>query len=472
GKVYEFNEADQSCGLATIDHWLDVVGHGRANVSPDKIPWDAIKTLLTQSVYGGRIDNDFDKQLLESFVESLFKAQSFDLDFALVQDSDSADVAIPEGTKPEHFLAWVQQLPEREPPTWLGLPSNAEKLLLIAKGHSLMGKVRRMKSLTDDEEAVYTPGESDGGASVDPSAATASTDSAGAATQPAWMRTIASLTATWLDVLPASVTTMVKDVERMKSPLFRVFARENQVGRSLLNTVRRDMQDLVQVCAGTLKQTNHLRSLLDDFNKGTIPTHWQRYKVPQTFTMTQWLGDFQQRLTQLGTIAQCVTAGGELDRLAIWFGGLFYPEAFITATRQAVAQRMGWSLEQLQMVLELGQGSVPGNDMDVDGGAPAEADLAAFRVTGLRIEGGHLAKGGNLELSPSASKLPVSQIRWLNKSDPATAALVDPNQPGRATLPVYLNADRRELLFSIPVQVHAQDTLKMSQRAVAVVAGV
>lgn len=34
---------------------------GRTNLPPEKVPWDAIKTLLSQCIYGGKIDNEFDQ---------------------------------------------------------------------------------------------------------------------------------------------------------------------------------------------------------------------------------------------------------------------------------------------------------------------------------------------------------------------------------------------------------------------------
>ena len=34
---------------------------GRTNLPPEKVPWDAIKTLLSECIYGGKIDNDFDQ---------------------------------------------------------------------------------------------------------------------------------------------------------------------------------------------------------------------------------------------------------------------------------------------------------------------------------------------------------------------------------------------------------------------------
>jgi len=34
---------------------------GRTNLPPEKVPWDAFRTLLSQCIYGGKIDNEFDQ---------------------------------------------------------------------------------------------------------------------------------------------------------------------------------------------------------------------------------------------------------------------------------------------------------------------------------------------------------------------------------------------------------------------------
>lgn len=49
----------------------------------EQVPWEALRALLGQSVYGGRVDSVFDQQLLESFVSTLFRPASFDLNFPL-----------------------------------------------------------------------------------------------------------------------------------------------------------------------------------------------------------------------------------------------------------------------------------------------------------------------------------------------------------------------------------------------------
>jgi dynein heavy chain 1 len=57
-KVYEFNESDFDAGRRTIDTWVDSVARGRANVDPARIPFEAIRTTLKETCYGGKIDNE------------------------------------------------------------------------------------------------------------------------------------------------------------------------------------------------------------------------------------------------------------------------------------------------------------------------------------------------------------------------------------------------------------------------------
>ena len=65
--------------------------------------------------------------------------------------------------------------------------------------------------------------------------------------------------------------------------------------------------------------------------------------------MSQWIPDFGTRLAQLDRISQLESFVG----VEVWLGGLFFPEAYVTATRQAVAQRNRWSLETLSLRLDL-----------------------------------------------------------------------------------------------------------------------
>ncbi len=101
---------------------------------------------------------------------------------------------------------------------------------------------------------------------------------------------------------------------------------------------------------------------------GTIPDHWRRYKVSKSMAVSAWIVDFGRRLVQLNSIAGADT---HLAQTPVWLGGLFFPEAYITATRQAVAHRKKWSLETLHLRLDLERVNDP----------------AAFVVDGLVLEG-------------------------------------------------------------------------------------
>lgn len=56
-------------------------------------------------------------------------------------------------------------------------------------------------------------------------------------------------------------------------------------------------------------------------------------------------------MKQLQTVSKVTNQSGarELKSLKVWLGGLFMPEAFITASRQYVAQANQWSLEELYL---------------------------------------------------------------------------------------------------------------------------
>ena len=72
--------------------------------------------------------------------------------------------------------------------------------------------------------------------------------------------------------------------------------------------------------------------------------------------VSEWIANFARRLSQLDTIAGL----DNLSNVEVWLGGLFFPEAYITATRQAVAHRKRWSLETLHLRLDIEKVNDPG----------------------------------------------------------------------------------------------------------------
>ncbi|XP_069594120.1 cytoplasmic dynein 1 heavy chain 1 isoform X2 [Ranitomeya imitator] len=440
-KKYEFGESDLRSACDTVDTWLDDTAKGRQNISPDKIPWSALKTLMAQSIYGGRIDNDFDQRLLNTFLERLFTTSSFDGDFKLACKVDGhKDIQMPDGIRRDEFVQWVEMLPDAQTPSWLGLPNNAERVLLTTQGIDMISKMLKMQMLEDEDDLAY--------AETEKKQRTDSTSDG----RPSWMRTLHTTACNWLSVIPQALNHLKRTVDNIKDPLFRFFEREVKMGAKLLQDVRQDLTDVVQVCEGKKKQTNYLRTLINDLVKGILPQSWSRFTVPAGMTVIQWVADFSDRIKQLQNISQAAATSGakELKNIHVWLGGLFVPEAYITATRQYVAQANSWSLEELCL------------EVSVTTTQNAVLDAYSFGITGLKLQGA-TCTNNKLSLSNAISTvLPLTQLRWTKQTNAEKKANV-------VTLPVYLNFTRADLIFTVDFEIATkEDPHSFYERGVAI----
>ncbi|XP_069493861.1 cytoplasmic dynein 1 heavy chain 1 [Ambystoma mexicanum] len=440
-KKYEFGESDLRSACDTVDTWLDDSAKGRQNISPDKIPWSALKTLMAQSIYGGRVDNEFDQRLLNTFLERLFTTSSFDSEFKLACKVDGhKDIQMPDGIRRDEFVQWIELLPDTQTPSWLGLPNNAERVLLTTEGIDMISKMLKMQMLEDEDDLAY--------AETERKQRTDSTSDG----RPVWMRTLHSTACNWLQVIPQSLNHLKRTVDNIKDPLFRFFEREVKMGAKLLQDVRQDLADVVQVCEGKKKQTNYLRTLINELVKGILPKSWSLYTVPVGLTVILWVADFSDRIKQLQTISQAAASGGakELKNIHVCLGSLFVPEAYITATRQYVAQANSWSLEELCL------------QVSVTTTQNAVLDAYSFGITGLKLQG---AKCSNNKLSLSNSistALALTQLRWIKQTNGEKKANV-------VTLPVYLNFTRADLIFTVDFEIATkEDPRCFYERGVAI----
>lgn len=142
-----------------IDTWVETVAQNRTNIAPQNIPWDMIRYLVTET-YGGKIDDEADFKLLTQLVHSFLTPAAYDIGHKLVEgggaDQEVGSLVVPSGTSMQEFMGWIQKLPEREPPTYLGLPANAEKLLLVGLGRSMIQNLRKVTDLLDEGEQLVT----------------------------------------------------------------------------------------------------------------------------------------------------------------------------------------------------------------------------------------------------------------------------------------------------------------------------
>ena len=123
-----------------------------------------IRTMVTET-YGGKIDDEGDFEQLRQLVSKFMTPAAFETDHKLVEGVADPEgtgrdglidkgLTVPSGTGLPDFMGWVNRLPEREPPTYLGLPANAEKLLLVGHGKNMIHNLHYITNLLDEGDQV------------------------------------------------------------------------------------------------------------------------------------------------------------------------------------------------------------------------------------------------------------------------------------------------------------------------------
>lgn len=124
------------------------------------------------------------------------------------------------------------------------------------------------------------------------------------------------------------------------------------------------------MCEGRTLATNILRELCKQIHADSVPKLWAGFTFDPTINLTNYIIDLQKRFEQFNKLISTPS----YQNSGVWFGGLLFPEAYMTATRQFVAQRNGWSLEELELITE----------KHTDQAVNEES----FLMRGMRIEGG------------------------------------------------------------------------------------
>lgn len=228
-KHYEFTEADTACSLDVIDQWVDATAGTRAHVDPAALPWQALRVLLSQSLFGGRIDHPFDQAALDSFIQSVFNPQNYASGAVLASDhSGHALVSLPDALGRQAFESWLKALPDSNSPSWIGLPVTAESQLKSQMAERVLANLALVQGAqeTDHSTALDNHGQQQQGE----------------------LTNTAALVAPWIAALPSEEQLPVVANESLSSatslPAERWLAREINRGTAVLKIVREDMKSI------------------------------------------------------------------------------------------------------------------------------------------------------------------------------------------------------------------------------------
>ncbi|XP_019756852.1 dynein axonemal heavy chain 8 [Dendroctonus ponderosae] len=389
---YEFNSADWLSSCLFLQNHLDDLDPKRG------ISWQTLRYMLGEVHYGGRVTDDFDKKLLNTFCRVWFSDDVFKDDFMfykgykIVRFKNVAD-----------YLAYIDGFPTTDPPQAYGLHSNAD----------ITYQTNTTIQMFDTMLAIQ-PKESGGGG--------------GESRETAVGRQASDM----LSKLPKNYDPFeVK--ERLKAmnllnPLNIFLRQEIDRMQRVISLVRSTLSDLLLAIEGTIIMSEALGDALDSIYDAKVPGIWIRGSW-EANTLGFWFTELIERDTQFRT--WCF--GGR--PLCFWLAGFFNPQGFLTAMKQEVARaHKGWALDQVSILND-----VTKSMKEEINNAPPEGVL----IYGLFLDGAGWDRRHS-RLMESTNKvlytvIPVVHVYAINSTDPKPPTLY--------TCPVYKKARRTGLNF-------------------------
>ena len=158
-----------------------------------------------------------------------------------------------------------------------------------------------------------------------------------------------------------------------KTPYTVVALQECERMNMLTREIRRSLKELNLGLKGELTITNDMESLQDSLFFDSIPAGWVKRAYPSMFPLGLWYADLLLRIKELE-----VWTGDFQLPAAVWLGGLFNPQSFLTAIMQTTARKNEWPLDKMCLSVDVTKKS-----REELSGAPREGAY----VHGLYMEG-------------------------------------------------------------------------------------
>jgi len=120
---YDFNESDYRISYNLISMYLNKAHE----LQEEELPWDTLRYLIGEAMYGGRVTDDLDRRVLNCYLKEYLGEFIFDTNQKfLFAETQTAQYVIPEEETFDLTLDFIDTIPMFTPPGVFGLHSNAE----------------------------------------------------------------------------------------------------------------------------------------------------------------------------------------------------------------------------------------------------------------------------------------------------------------------------------------------------------
>jgi len=389
---YEFNQSDLTATVQFVQNHLDDLDVKKG------VSWNTVRYMIGEVQYGGRVTDDYDKRLLNTYARVWFCDEMFKDEFCFFKG-----YKIPKVNNIDEFKESINMLPNMDTPEVFGLHANADITYQTNTTKEILETILNIQ-----------PKDSGGGS--------------GETRESIVMRQSQEMLSRLpVDYIPHEVKARLQKMGAL-TPLNIFLKQEIDRMQRVISVVRNTLTDLQLAIEGTIIMSENLRDALDNMFDARVPNLWQKISW-ESSTIGFWFTELVERNQQFSS---WVFSGRPK---VFWMTGFFNPQGFLTAMRQEVTRaHKGWALDSVVL-----HNDVMKQMKEDITSAPSEG----VYVYGLYLDGASWDRK-NCKLMESAPKtlfsvLPVVHVYAINNTGP--------KDPRLYVCPVYKKPRRTDLTY-------------------------
>ncbi|KAG8180010.1 hypothetical protein JTE90_020965 [Oedothorax gibbosus] len=324
---YPFNDSDLLISANVLHNHLDSEG-GRGAV----IPWDDLRFLFGEIMYGGHITDDNDRKVCAAYLSRYFNNEQLEADYPLCPNFGMPPLLDYAG-----YHKYVDDNLPTESPSMYGLHTNAEIGCLTDASNALLKALHLLEpSGVDTSDLMPVLGESETAVSAAPND-----------------EKIRQVSEDLCDKIPDdfSMSELYGRVSEEASvvPFTTVALQECERMNALLQQIRTSLGDLERGLKGELPWNEDMDELGESLAADCVPQMWSAKAYPSLLPLGSWFSDLLHRYRAL---RHWVSSDFALPP-TVWLGGLFSPQSFLTAVVQTSGRRHDLPLDKLSIQCEV-----------------------------------------------------------------------------------------------------------------------
>ncbi|CAG7784872.1 unnamed protein product [Allacma fusca] len=301
-RTYPFNTGDLTISVNVLFNYLE------AN---NKVPWEDLRYLFGEIMYGGHITDDWDRRLCRTYLEEYMVQELLDGEIEYAPGFPA-----PPSTDFLGYHSYVDQMLPSESPHLYGLHPNAEIGFLTTTSDTLF-------------KTIFELQPRDSGAAGGQSS-----------TKEEKMKQILD---DMMDKLPDPFNMQeIQGRAEEKTPYVIVALQECERMNVLTIVMRRTLKDLDLGLKGELTITSEMEDLGNALFMDQVPPVWINRAYPSTLGLGSWYADLLLRARELEA-----WSNDFLLPPSVWLAGFFNPQSFLTAIMQSTARRQELPLDKM-----------------------------------------------------------------------------------------------------------------------------